>query len=118
MKQRKPIRKVSVKRAKANALYSKLRKQFLEEHPYCQWWLSWHGFTQDDVDDLGYIETNLGFNMQKIPVPKATEIHHMKKPKQTYLNDTSTWMAVSRQGHEWIENNKAEAREKGFLFNI
>lgn len=48
--------------------------------------------------------------------PRATEIHHTRKPKCKYLNDESTWLAVSRWSHEFIEQNKSVARELGLLF--
>lgn len=47
------------------------------------------------------------------PNLRATEIHHMRG-RGKYLNDTSTWLAVSRPGHEWIENNPKLSRERGF----
>lgn len=51
-------------------------------------------------------------------VPAATEIHHTRKPKATYLNDERTWLAVCREMHEKIEQNKSWARERGYLQNI
>ncbi len=53
-----------------------------------------------------------------IRVPFATTIHHTKKPKQTYLNDTTTWLSASWPQHEWVENNKSQARLQGLLQNI
>lgn len=44
----------------------------------------------------------------------ATEVHHIKGRNRFYL-DVSTWLAVSREGHEFIHNNVAIAREKGWL---
>lgn len=35
-KVRKPLRKVSKKRAKENKKYTTLRKKFLEDHPICE----------------------------------------------------------------------------------
>ena len=31
-----------------------------------------------------------------------------------FLNDVSTWIAVSAEGHAWIENSPKLARERGF----
>lgn len=118
MIRRTPIRRVSKKRAAANAIYSKLRKEFLAKHPYCQWFLKYHGIDEKDVTPLGVVVLMLGFTEKEIRIPLSSEIHHMKKPKCKYLNDMSTWMAVSRQGHEWIENNKSQAREMGMLYDI
>lgn len=46
----------------------------------------------------------------------ATQIHHMRG-RGKYLNDISTWLAVSDVGHEWIEANPALSREKGFTMS-
>jgi hypothetical protein len=89
---RTPMRRVSKKRAVANAIYSKKRKAFLKDHPYC------------------FVAHELWGKL--LP---TRDIHHMRKPRATYLNDETTWMAVSRRAHEWIENNKSEARERGWL---
>jgi hypothetical protein len=119
---RTPIRKVSKKRAKANAEYSKRRKSFLEAHPICQWWLKENGWVESGTNNVHLYSKNCitrnTWHLQDMGAPLSTEIHHMKKPKATYLNDESTWMAVSREGHEWIENHKNLAREKGYLSNI
>jgi hypothetical protein len=42
----------------------------------------------------------------------STEIHHTYcgKDRANYL-DESTWIAVSRDGHNWIHDNPKEARE-------
>jgi hypothetical protein len=47
----------------------------------------------------------------------ATEIHHTYsgKDRSKHYLDTDTWLAVSRNGHNWIHDNPKEAREKGFL---
>lgn len=47
----------------------------------------------------------------------ATEIHHTYcgKDRAKYYLDVSTWLAVSRDGHNWIHDNPKEARELGFL---
>ena len=116
-KVRKPIRKVGKKRAKSNAEYAKRRKAFLETHPYCWLLLMEHGIQESEIDKNGTVEFHRGFNMIRRAVPLATEIHHKKKPKCKYLNDESTWMPVSREGHEWIEANKKLARERGYLEN-
>jgi hypothetical protein len=115
-KPRKPMKPRSKKRAKADAEYSVRRKRFLAAHPYCQWWIR---------EKLEHVVAIYGFETaEKLLIaryarlPASTQIHHMRKPKCKYLNDESTWMAVSREGHEWIENNKSEARKRGYLFDI
>jgi hypothetical protein len=122
----KPMRKRTPKRAKADAEYGVRRKRFLEEHPYCQWWIRENmsiqvgvfGFESTEnlvIDSIGQIRSALG---RIIKAPPSSQIHHMRKPKSKYLNDESTWMAVSREGHEWIERHKNLARERGYLYNI
>lgn len=111
MIRRTPIRRVSKKRAKANAEYSVRRKRYLTEHPYCEFWLRERGIRNlDELKQRGeYV---------LLQVPRSTEIHHMRKPKCRYLNDESTWMAVSREGHAFIEANKNLARQRGYLYDI
>ena len=48
---------------------------------------------------------------------EATEVHHKwcGKDRAKYYLDESTWMAVSRDGHNWIHDNPKEARELGYL---
>ena len=90
LKQNKPIRKVSVKQEKLNKEYSILRKQFLSlpENQICP-----------------------------ITKQQTTDVHHTYcgKDKAKYYLDVSTWLAVSRDGHNWIHDNPKEARELGFL---
>lgn len=66
--------------------YSELRKKYLEDYPNCMIY----------------------------PHLMSNDIHH-KKFRGKYLNDVSTWMAVSREAHSWIHNNPKEARDKGYL---
>lgn len=102
---KKRMPKVTPKRAKANREYSVRRKVFLLAHPQC---MAWEAIRH-------YAWQNL-YNITMPAVrPLATEIHHMKKPKSKYLNDESTWLAVSRWGHEFIEQNKSIARKLGLL---
>ena len=112
-KPRKRIPKVTAKRAKANREYAKRRKAFLAAHPMCMAWtrITEHlascgdpwALSQSCLPPIG-------------PMGWATEIHHMRKPKRKYLNDESTWLAVSPWSHRWIEDNKSTARLLGLLF--
>lgn len=90
LKHKKPIRAVSTKRAKENKIYSQKRKEFLSlpENQVCP--------------------------ITGLP---ATDVHHKYsgKDRAKYYLDTSTWLAVSREGHNWIHSNPKEARNKGFL---
>jgi len=90
LKSFKPIPKVSAKRKIENLKYSALRIEFLgkKENKIC-------------------------------PITKqpTTEVHHTYcgKDRAKYYLDVSTWLAVSRNGHNWIHDNPKEARELGFL---
>jgi len=90
LKSFKPIPKVSAKRKIENLKYSALRIEFLgkKENRIC-------------------------------PITKqpTTEVHHTYcgKDRAKYYLDVSTWLAVSRKGHNWIHDNPKEARELGFL---
>lgn len=84
------IPKVSKKRAIQDAKYMVLRTEFLSkpENKICP--------------------------IMQIP---SVEIHHTYsgKDRSKYYLDTSTWIAVSREGHMWIHEYSKEARELGFL---
>jgi hypothetical protein len=49
------------------------------------------------------------------PTLKAVEIHHTAGRLGPLLNDQSKWIAVSRQAHNWIHLNIAEARSFGWI---
>ena len=79
------MKKQSKKMTKKNTEYSKLRKVYLTDKPNC---------------------------MASIPgcALRASEIHH-KKGRGEYHNDVSTWLAVCRSCHEWIETHPEQALE-------
>lgn len=84
------IPKVSKKRQIENVKYSVLRIEFLgkPENQICP-----------------------------ITKQQTVEVHHTYcgKDRAKYYLDVSTWLAVSRDGHNWIHDNPKEARELGFL---
>lgn len=86
LKARKPINFKSDKRKQQEKVYLELRKRFLT------------------------------LNKQRAVYPHlaATDVHHRLGRNKFYL-DVSTWLAVSREGHEFIHNNVAMAREKEWL---
>jgi len=90
LKAMKPIPKVSDKRKIENAKYSVLRIEFL-------------GKTENKICPI------TGW--------PATEVHHTYcgKDRAKYYLDVTTWLAVSRDGHNWIHDNPKEARELGYL---
>lgn len=88
--EKRSIRKVSKKLSAELRIYAKLRKEFLSrsENRYCA----------------------------VFPHLEATEVHH-KKGRGIFLNDVSTWLAVSREGHMWVELHPEEAKQKGYSEN-
>lgn len=94
-KQPKRIPAMSAKRKKEAAIYSKKRKAFLEAHPLCQaTWLIWPN---------------------RPTRPAATDTHHVKGRLTGYYLDERTWLAVSREAHNWIHSHPTEARRLGLL---
>ncbi len=90
MIRRTPLKRISNKQAAALRIYSKLRKQYLREHPYCE------------------VALASGIKL------KATDIHH-KAGRGPNLNNVDTWMAVCRDCHREIHENPSWARSKGYL---
>jgi hypothetical protein len=88
--------------------YMKLRAQFLNDHPYCQWFLAERGY------DWEFINTPFDSFKHAADFPRSTEIHH-KKGRGKFLLDTSTWMAVSRKSHILIHKNVKDSYSKGYL---
>lgn len=78
-----PIRKVSHKQSKLLREYSRLREQYLRQHPICQ----------AKVKCSGRI---------------ASEIHH-KMGRGKYLCDTTLFLSVCRECHNWITEFSNEA---------
>lgn len=75
------------------------------------------------LEDIEYKRLRLEFLSKpenKIcPITKwlATEIHHTYsgKDRAKYYLDTTTWIAVSRDGHNWIHDHPKDARKLGYL---
>lgn len=82
------MRKLSKKRAKQYRDYSKVRKEFLLENPYCQ---------------------------ARIPgcTIEATDVHHKKGKIEGLLTDTNNFVAICRSCHSWVEEHPAKAKEMG-----
>lgn len=79
------IKPIANKMGKDLKEYGKLRKQFLEDNPMCA----------------------------VFPKLKAVEVHH-KKGRGKYLLDTTTWLAVSQEGHNKIHDYPVWAVENNF----
>jgi hypothetical protein len=89
-KKQKPLATRSLKRAKQEREYSRLRKDFLLQREACE------------------------AHLQGICTHNSTDVHHIAGRSGDRLNDTSKWMAVCRSCHTWIEEHPVEATEKGF----
>lgn len=98
LKQKTPIRKVSVKQDKLNKTYSKLKIEFLSlpENQICP-------ITKQQTTDVHHKKGRKGFaddwaRENNIPL----------------IIDIRFFLAVSREGHNKIENNPEWAYENGF----
>jgi len=89
VKRSRPKQK-SKKKSAQDTVYSQLRRVFLTKHPMCQ------------------------AHLPGICTQKSTDVHHTARRGENYLK-VSTWMAVCRKCHGWIEENPEEAKDLGFL---
>ena len=86
------IPRVSAKRAKKDAEYSKLRQRYLTENPLCM--IKVKGCTHF-----------------------STDVHHTFNGanRDAFYLVQSTWMSVCRNCHQYVHLNSKEAREMGWL---
>lgn len=86
------IPRVSAKRAKKDAEYSKLRERYLSANPLCM------------VKVSGCMHN-------------ATDIHHTYAGanRDAFYLVQSTWKAACRNCHDWIHANPGDARLMGWL---
>jgi hypothetical protein len=106
---KKPMRRVSRKRAKANKEYTATRKAFLALRPLCE---VWRELAQEQDKELS--EAIFGPGKLHSPV-YSQDVHHVKGRLREHYLDSNTWMAVSRLGHAWIHAHPKEARARGWL---
>lgn len=102
---RKAIRKRSKKGCRMDRVYAQRRKWFLSmpENQKCPVALS------------GLIEGQ--FN-QKYPHHRQTvQVHHKAGREGGNFLDESTWLAVSAEGHKFLHDHPALAREKGWMIS-
>ena len=83
-----PISPRSSKQAKKEAVYNVLNKQYLKDHPNCE------------------------FHLPGCLL-RSSEVHH-GAGRGEYLLDTTTWKAGCRICHSWVELHPEEAKELGF----
>lgn len=86
----KPIPPRSQKRSKEERLYAAKRIIFIQEHPMCE------------------------VHISGICTEYATEVHHKKGRIGEDLLDETHWLALCHMCHDYIENNREFAMEKGF----
>lgn len=87
MKPRKRVNPISERRKKSGVVYRALRSAFLEANPQC------------------------AVNPKKA----STDVHHARGRAGSLLIDARFWVAVSREGHDWIQAHPIEARQRGLL---
>lgn len=80
------MKSVSDKRIELNKEYSKVRLEYLKEHPICEF-----------------------PNCTK----KATDIHHSRGRTGGLLTDKRYFKALDREHHRWVEEHPKEAKEIG-----
>lgn len=79
---------MSEKRRRESRVYTKLRKQFLEENPICE---------------LEYC------------FKPSVDLHHRHGRTGTNYLDTETWSALCRDHHDNVHAHPNEARKAGLL---
>lgn len=85
---RTPLRKQSLKRARENRLYAKLRTEFLLAKVFCEF-----------PDCFS----------------RATDVHHINGRAGKWLNDQRYWTGLCRKHHQFIHDHPATARGMGLL---
>lgn len=83
------IKRRTTKRASQEKEYNEAIPAFLARHPICP-----------------------------VTGEKTTQIHHSAKRQGHWLNLQRYWIAVSLDGHRWIENNKTEAKKYDLMHRI
>ena len=121
---KKPLPRVTKKRAKENRQYNARVKVWLTEHPVCEVWCKENGFKwvapgiyHSLVDGKQYPGVGLIYAFEWL-APRATQCHHRNKRRKSMLLDERYWLAVCDENHKRIEENKSWARANGFLLNF
>lgn len=122
LKRKTPLRRMSKRRQGDYKEYMRKRENFLFMHPICQLWLHENHWWEngdgtyinlsDPFDDIRYLCNEL---IEVAQAPRSTEVHHVNGRNGSNYLDTGTWMAVCRESHERIEQNKSWARANGYL---
>ena len=115
MKRHTPMNRISPKRRQQRGQYARKREEYLIVHPYDQVWIARNGLDEALVIEVsGFVR----INGTLCHCPRSDQIHHRNKGRRDRLNDERWWMATSIASHDFIEHNKEQAREEGFLLPI
>ena len=107
----KRISPISDRRATERRMYNRDRGEYLREHPYCQVFIYRHALSEE------LVIRGSGFQ-NGFKVPRSTQVHHRNKANGSRLLDKRWWMAAAFEQHQWVEDNKEEARKLGLLLPI
>jgi hypothetical protein len=75
------------------------------------------------VENAKYLVLRIEFlgkpENQKCPITgkPTTDVHHSKGRIGSLLLDTRYWIALSREGHKYVEENPEWAKENGYSLN-
>jgi len=81
-------------RKRATVIYAAMKKQWRQSHALCE------------VCKTRWERRNW-----------ATDVHHRRGKAGTLLIDQRYWVPICRPCHDWIDQNRAEARERGWLYD-
>ena len=110
---RKRIPARSARRKKEGATYTKLRREFLTAHPFCQVWIATMGLDEDALKQWGGVYRTLNGAFRY--APRSEEVHHKAGRHGGNYLDVTTWAAVCRDSHRWLHDNPKQAKEQGWL---
>lgn len=83
------IKNRTPKRAKQERKYSNEAPDFIASHPVCP-----------------------------VTGGRATQLHHSARRTGKWLNLKRYWIAMSAEGHEWVEKNASQAEKIGLIVRI
>lgn len=84
---KKALPKFSTRRRTEEAAYRRIRESFLRFHAFCP-----------------------------VTGGRTTQIHHSARRRGEWLNLRRYWIAMSAEGHLWVEENSKEAESFSLMF--
>jgi len=101
---------IDAKKAKENGKYKRAKKYYIRPRT-----------KKRSRQERLYLGKRIEFLSRKenqkcavYPSKKATQVHHMRGRIGNLLTNESFWLAVSAEGHDYIEKNPEIAKEKGW----